>query len=319
MALDGAGAVHVVLTHWVEVPSPERFPVYGQQYEYAVRPAGGSFGPPMEVGPPDGVNVGPLDLEVQETGRAVMAWLNGGQLQYAVRSTSGGAFGGVTTVGGTSAAAVLDVVASPHGPVLLTWRERPTFFKERVVAALLGSDGALSGFFRGVASKVEYVGAFQSFAINDSGQVAGTWEQRCSDAGGYAVMAVQRDVGGTPKEPPCQDRRAPRAIAAPRRARLVGRTLRVRLACDEACRVTANARVTRPGQSNPLATARTGRERRLPARRGVRFSFRLSSADARRVGAALGGRRKVSLRLAVSVRDLYGNGARRRLVAPVGR
>lgn len=321
VALDGDGTVHAVRT--VNVPHHVgKTPFFRYELAYAARPAGGSFSPPEALSQPGADSPGPVDLEVQETGRVIVGWVEGDRFVYAVRP-SGGSFGQARVAGPTASIATRDdtaeahdVVVSPHGPVLLTWRN-----SDRIEAALLSDDGRLTDRFSSVAGPLleQRPHAISSFAINDSGQVAGTWEQRCSSDGAFVVMAVQRDSGGIPREAPCQDRRAPRAIVVGKRALLARRAVRVRLACDEVCRLTTSARVLVPGRRKPIATAKTAREQRLAARRGKWVTLRLSRAEGRRIASARRAGRRVTVRLGVSVRDRYENGRIWRLRVPLRR
>jgi hypothetical protein len=321
--IDGRGTIHVVEAVGTAHGKYSESVTY--RLAYASRPAGGGFSAPDAISRPDGVVV-PPDVEVQENGRVIAGWVNAdGRFVFGVRA-SGGSFG-VSAVPAVARVAERDdgvfygpdVVASPNGPVLLVSSEGAGA-SGRVVATMLGADGELTSVFRGVAGPFPLLTATPAFAVNDAGQVAGAWEQLCSyPDGGLAVMAVQRDLGGTPREPPCQDRRPPRAIAVRKRASLDGRVLRARVACNETCHLTASARVLRAGKGKPLATARTGRERRLVARRGAWLRLRLSASEVRRIVRAKRARKQVTLRLSVSVRDAYGNGRRWRLRLPVGR
>jgi len=322
VGIDGAGTVHATQASPVLLPSSGKIAQYGFQYSYAVRPRGGSFSVPQTIGP-DGVSG--FDLEVQDSGRVIAGWIDGSRFHYAFGAPGVSSLSPAKTIHGHVAArdvdvrnGGIDVVASPTGPVLLTWREAVSSSRERVVAALLGEDGTVSNYFRGIPGDLGSRVEAPSFAINNSGQVAGAWEQRCSvPEGGFAVMAVQRDLGGRPKDPPCQDRRAPKVIAVRKQASLSRHALRVRVACDEACAFTVRSRVLRAGARRPLALAKTSRERHLAERRGGWVSLRLSGDEMRRVRTALRARRKVTVRLAVSVRDRFGSGRTSRLRLPV--
>jgi hypothetical protein len=254
--------------------------------------------------------------DVEENGRAIAAWVSDGAVRYVIRQPSED-FGPVRSVP-SGPAHGLSVVASQFGPSLVSWREHlgsganPV---ERVRAAVLDIDGAARVASLGVRGDLAAPRDVPvSFAINEAGQAVGAWEQRCSPGGALAVMAVALDEASSNADPPCQDTRAPKVISTTKRASSRGRRLRVRLACDEACRLTANARVMQAGRRSPLATAKVARERRLAARRGAWIDFRLSAAESRRLTFALRARRRLSVRLAVSVRDRYDTGARRRLV-----
>jgi hypothetical protein len=304
MAIDGSGTVHAFQGVYVADP---RSGVTEDRVLYSSRPPGGGFAPPQELAGRGAVG---FDLEAQEDGDVIAAWPGG----YAWRPP-GGPFG--TPVAVPASVSGFRLVSSANGPALMSWRQQVGDIatgKEDVRVARIHPSEPPSISRVGVSGYLEPMGASPSFAINDAGQAVGAWEQRCARDGALAVMAVALDEASTPAGPPCQDRAAPKVIAVGRRASLVGRLLRVRLACDEACRLTANARVTRRGHRSPLATAKTKGERRLGPRRGARVEFRLSATEARRLASALRARRKVSVRLAVSVRDRYGNGARRRLV-----
>jgi hypothetical protein len=328
VALDGAGTVHVLQTYMVTVYHG-KYPDGEFRLAYAVRPAGGGFGPVETVSRPSSPYVSPVDLEVQEDGRAIAGWVDGDRFLYAVRST-GGAFGSARTAAATFRPAALvardtnpfgaiDVVASPHGPVLLAWRELATSSSDRIRAAILEPGGTLTDVFRGVLAPQGSWAPAPAFAINDAGQAAGAWEQRCAGpAGGVAVMAVQRDVDGSPRTPPCQDQTAPRAIVVRKRVGVRGRTLRVRLACDEVCYFTASARVLRAGKRKPIATSKTRRESRLAERRGGWARLPLSGAEVRRIARAERAGRKVTVRLGVAVRDRYGTGRTWRFRVPLG-
>jgi hypothetical protein len=324
VGIDGQGGIHAIQTSRVTVHHG-KYPDFEYRLAYSVRPPGGSFSQPEAIARPGGT-VGPLDLVVQESGRAIAGWVDDGRFLYAVRASSG-SFGPAKAAGDAHAAvrdddvsSGADVVASHNGPVMLVWREAVSFSTARVAAAKLRADGGLTNVFRGIPGRFSLLPWSPAFAVNDSGQVAGAWEQRCAiPDGAIAVMAVQRDIGGTPKAPPCQDRAAPRALVWPKRARLNGRKLRVRVNFDETSWVGIKARVLRGGRGKPLATARTRRAQKVAFRRHRSIALRLKPAQAKRVRAALAARRRVTVRLALSVRDRYRNRAVRRVAVPLRR
>jgi hypothetical protein len=326
VGIDGQGVVHAIQGHHTTIYRG-RFPDAEYHLSYAVRPAGGAFSPPEVVRRPGG-RVGPLDLEVQESGRAIAGWVEGGRLLYAVRTASG-SFAPATTAGNAARAATrdrdaafaVDVVASPNGAVLLVWREGAGHSRTRVTTAMLGVGGTLVEVFKAIpglfpsASTIDWSPAF---AINDAGQVAGAWEQLCAGPhSGLAVMAVQRDVGGRPKAPPCQDAGPPWVTT--QRATLVGRKLRVRIGCNEECRIVVRARVVRGGKGRLLATARTRRAQTVDHGGRRTFVLRLTARQAAEVRAARAARRRISVRLALSLRDRYGNAVVRRGAVPLRR
>lgn len=312
MALDGGGSVHAFQALYADDPKGG---FHLERVSYAVRPPGGPFGIAEQL-----AFASPLafDLEAQEDGDVVAAWGR----SYAFRPP-GGSFGPVRTVAATAAATGFDLVTSPNGPALLSWREQLGLGEartEQVAAAAIAASGAAKPSRLGVRGVLGgSLSSPVSFAINDAGHGVGAWEQRCSRAGAAAVMAVALDDRGSAEQPPCQDRRAPKVILPGRRAGVAGRTLRVRIACDERCRMTAKARVTQRGTRRPLAGAKTARERSIAGRRGAWLKLRLSRSEAGAIRRALGAGRKVTLRLAVRVRDRYGNGAVRRFAARLPR
>lgn len=318
VGIDGQGAVHAIQTYWVPVPT-DKYPASESRLAYSSRPAGGAFSSPEPVAGSGG-EAGPLDLEVQERGRVIAGWVDGERFLYATRA-SGGSLG-PATVARRARASVrdddviwgADVAASPNGPVVVAWREGTSPTSARMVAATLEPDGRLTDVFRSIPGPFRYDTWSPSFAVNDSGQVAGAWEQRCAGPNGaVSVMAVQRDVGGRPKAPPCQDVGAPIVLVRPQRVRLDGRTLRLRAGCNEACSLGIKVRVVRGGRGKPLATARMRGIRRLAPSRYRSFALKLRPADAARVRRALAARRRVVVRLALSVRDTYENGTVRRV------
>ena len=73
------------------------------------------------------------------------------------------------------------------------------------------------------------------------------------------------------------------------------------------------------GSGRPLATAKTRRAALLGARRFRTFKLRLSPTEAIRLSRALAVGRRVTVRLALPVRDSYENGAVRRVAVPLRR
>lgn len=305
-AIDGGGSVHAleVTSVYVSRDSVE------ERVAYATRPAGAAFGPPEAL---PGEPTGEARIEAQEDGDVIAAWPGG----YTHRAPGAG-FGPVVSLPGGFPG--FDLVTSPHGPALVTWREEKGVADGRtqqIVAARIAPGAAPSVSRVGVRGHIEPQYGTTAFAINDSGQAVGAWEQRCSRDGALAVMAVALDERSSAKSPPCQDRRAPRVIVVRERAAVRGRVLRVRVACDEACRLTASSRILRAGTRKPIATAKTRAEQRLAARRGGWLRLRLSRAEVQRIGRAKRARRKVTVRLGVSVRDVYGTGRIWRLRVPL--
>jgi hypothetical protein len=154
-------------------------------------------------------------------------------------------------------------------------------------------------------------------AAADSGLAVAVWEQRCGK--GYAVMAMVLDERRGSTDPPCQDARAPKVAVRPKRARLLGRQLRVRVGCDEKCHLGVRARVLRNSRGKPLATAKIRRARPIAAGRYRTFALRLTKAQAAKVRTAKARGQRVTVRLALPVRDGYGNGTVRRVAVPLRR
>lgn len=307
--VDGAGSVHAFQALYADDVKGYHL----SRVSYAVRPRSGLFGPPEQLGFASPLS---FDLEAQEDGDVIAAWPGG----YAFRPP-GGPFGPVRAVTGMGYTG-LDLVTSPNGPALLSWRDQfglGSARTEQVAASVIGPDGAsppsrlgLPGVFGGsLWSPV-------SFAINDSGQAIAAWEQRCSREGASAVMAAALAEGSTGNLPPCQDRVAPRVLVRPKRARLDGQRLRVRVGCDESCRLGVGVRILRKGRGRPLATARL-RKASVAAGRYRTIVIRLRRAEAAAVRRARAARRRVTVRLALSVRDSYENGAVRRVAVPLRR
>jgi hypothetical protein len=260
--------------------------------------------------------------DVEENGRVIAAWASEGAVRYVVRQPGVG-FGPAQSVPSGPAYGI-SVVASHYGPSLVSWREHLTETSnptERLRAVALDIDG--NGRVASLGVKGDFGAARDtpaSSAINEAGQAVVAWEQRCSSRGAFAVMAVALDEASTTREPPCQDTRPPKAISVRKRALLRKRMVKARVACDEACGVTATVRILRAGSRRPLAGGKTrGAERRLRARRGAWIGVRLRRKDAIRVHRALRSRRRVTVRLALSVRDVYGNGRTWRLRVPLRR
>lgn len=321
VGIDGQGAVHAIQTYWVPIPGG-KLPDSESRLAYSSRSPGGAFSAPETVARSSGAWA--PDLEVQERGRVIAGWVDGKRFRYATRA-SGGLLGPARSASRAGAAvrdddaiSGVDVAASPNGPVVVAWREATSLSSARLVAATLETDGRLTNVLRSIPGRFDFTPLTPAFAVNDSGQVAGAWEQRCAPNGAVAVMAVQRDVGGRPKAPPCQDRSAPEIAVRAQRALLAHRALRVRIACGETCRLGAEARVVRAG-GRTLATAGTRRHRKQAASRYRLSSLRLTSAEARRVRAALASKRPVRVRLAISVEDRYGNRTVRRVAVPLRR
>lgn len=317
VALDGGGRVHAFVNRG---PGAKRF-VY--HVFSAVRPPVGPFGGARElsVSLPES-----FDMDVREDGRAIAAWGAGpGEVRYAIHGADG-ALGPASTVAARGFPVGVKIATSPGGPAIISWLEGDvrTFdtdgegpSRANVVAATIASDGKAAN-----PRRLAVPGDIRSlpvFAINGAGQAVGTWEQRCSPRGAFAVMAVASDDAGEAQEPPCQDTKAPKVIAPRRRAILKRRALRVRVACDEVCNATASARVLTPGRRAPIGKGKTRGERRLSARRGATLALWLTPVSQRRIARALRRGRKATLRLSVSVRDVYGNGRRWRFRLPLGR
>jgi hypothetical protein len=290
---------------------------HADQAYYSVRPRLRSFGVPVRM---PGIPSGGLGLLVdsQEDGRTVAAWTAGNEAFYSTRQP-GGDFGPPTVLPG--AQSLSGLVAAPAGPVLFWWRGgNVRTLGTRLMTSILSTDGPPTrptpvSAFAGDDSSL----FAPSFAIDQDGRAVGAWEQRC-EGGGFAVMTVVRDESGEGRaQPPCQDTRPPKVIAPGKRAILAKRTVRMRLACSESCRFTVRSRILRAGQRKPIALAKTDRERRLGARRGGWLKLTLSGAETRRLAVALRRGQKVTARLAVSVRDTYGNGRTWRLGLPVRR
>jgi hypothetical protein len=320
VALDGAGSVHAFATRG---PSPkfDRFRAF-----HAVRPPAGPFGEKREL-TFVATNDRSFDLDVREDGRAVAAAggdEEDGGLRLSVRP-AGGDFGRARTLRGQAAPTAIDVASAPHGGALVAWIEGAGDRAAGVAPATNRNIGALTVDAAGDVSPVRQlavpgdVRGVPDAAIGDGGHAVVVWEQRCSRAGAFAVMASALDEARMGRKPPCQDMRPPKVISTVKRARLRGRTLRARIACDERCAVTASSRTLRQGSRRPIAKAKLPRERTLRARRGAALKLKLSLAEAVRVARALGRSHRVSLRLSVSVRDTYGNGRIWRLRLPVSR
>jgi hypothetical protein len=311
MALDGSGSVHAYQSVYVD------FPKGGPSYSrvsYSVRPPAGPFGPTEQLGFASAIG---FQIEAQEDGDVIAAWPSG----YAFRPP-GGPFGPVRKVKGMGGTG-FDLVTSPNGPALLSWRDRFGLAEtatEQVAAAVITPDGESRATRLGLPG---LVGASPwspvSFAINDAGQAVGAWEQRCGREGASAVMAIALAEGSSGNRPPCQDRSAPKVLIRPQQARFVGRTLRLRAGCDEACSLGIKIRVLRGGRGKPLATAKLRGIRQLAPSRFRSFGVKLRPADAARVRRALTARKRVVVRLALSVRDTYENGAVRRVAVPLRR
>jgi hypothetical protein len=315
--LDGDGNIHAFHTSVGNPMGKSEYVVH-----YALRPPAGPFGAPSRL---TGVEdyAQDFDMEVFEDGRVVAAWmLVEDEIAYSIKP-AGGPFSPVRGIATGGRANGMDLVASPSGPALISWRERlsdATFPLEQPMAAVLRRNGTTSVSPVGIAGRLATPRQYHlPFAINDSGQAAGAWEQRCSRRGAFALVGVALDEASSGAEPPCQDAGAPRVRVLRKRVLLSGRSLRVRVVCDENCRMVGRVRVLGQGARKPLATGRTRREQSLPANRGRWLRLWLTRTEARRVAAARAGGGGVTARLAFSARDRYGNGAVRRLRVPVRR
>jgi hypothetical protein len=321
-ALDGAGRVIAYKTNNLAVTGKDRLPRY--QNHYAIRRVDGGWELARPF--PDITSLDSLaDIEAQEDGRAVAVWATAAGIGYAIQA-SGGDFGTrqlIPHAHGPVGARGLSVAVAPRGPAVVSWRERVSRATldrdERVFAAIVGADGAASRP-RAVSVKGRLPAPDNqplSFAINGRGLAIGAWEQQCGPGRQFAVMTVVFDERRGTSEPPCQDTVAPKVAVRPQRAQLVGRKLRVRIGCDEACRIVVRARVLRGGKGRPLATAKTRRGVSIGARRYRTFALRLTAGQATKVRSALVTRRRISVRLALSVRDGFDNGAVRRVAVPL--
>lgn len=295
-----------------------------QVYEF-VRPPGGSFGSARRLSIPPGAAW--LEAETLENGRTFVVWSERSTVHRAIRA-SDGTLGPAVQVPGAVDAQPFGLVSAPGGFGLVWWIETPTLdgpggsykpgARSRVMAAVLGDDGTVeAGTSLGVPGPPGTVFT-PSFAVNEQGRAIGAWEQQCA-GGGFAVMVAVRDdrLGGR-LEPPCQDARAPKVAVRPQRARLVGRRVRVRVGCDEACTLGVRVRVLRDGRGRPLATGRL-RSARVGAGRYRTVTVPLRPRQAVAVRRALKGRARIVTRLAIPVNDAYGNGAVRRVAVPLRR
>lgn len=298
--VDGAGAVTVATQIRLSL----------SWTAYRIRPRNGAFGPRRTF---DDV----ATLFAQED-RTVAVWQDEQGFGYAIRP-AGGEFGPHRQVRGSGdVGSGFAAVTAPLGPLpVMAGFDR---YDEEFDPLRLGTFGvaangaAVAAGEPVVPGKVDVLG---NIAGNESGLAVFAWEQRCG--AGWVVMAMVLDDSRGSYDPPCQDRLAPKAAAGPKRARLVGRKLRVRLGCDEACRIGVRVRVLRGGRGKPLATAKTRRAQWMEAERYRKFALRLTTAQAARVRAALAARRRVTVRLALSVRDSFENGAVRRVAVPLRR
>jgi hypothetical protein len=293
LTLDGAGTLTAVT------------PVFASlSYTlYKDRPRGGAFGPTRTF---TTSGDSPVAAFIAQQSRTVAVWPTGNGVGYAIRPAGGSAFGEAGTIRGSGRGLAFADVAAPVGPLPLLAVAEPDGDRAtlRLAGLGIGADGAGASSGRAyVPGAIDFPG---NLAANEGGVAVATWEQRCGD--GHAVMAMAFDEQLSLAEPPCQDRRAPKVIAPRRRARLAGRALTVRVACNESCRLTAKARVTQRGRKSPLAAARTARSRSIGVRRGASLRLRLSAGEARRVRRALRAGRELAVRLAVSAGDRYDNG-----------
>jgi hypothetical protein len=324
VTLAGDGSVIAYATWNQVVPVKGAGPDY--RTEYAVRGAGGEWqGARVLAGPTPADRL--ADLEAQEDGRALAVWLTTGGVGYAIRP-AGGEFGPAKAIRRKSSklgARGLSVAVAPRGPAVVSWRELlaaddPFAPDQRVAAAIVRADGtATAGQAVGLVGRLPTSHQPLSFAINARGLAIGAWEQQCGPGRQFAVMTVVFDERRGTTDPPCQDTAAPKVAVRPQRARLVGRKLRVRIGCDEACRIVVRARVLRGGKGRPLATAKTRRGTSIGARRYRTFALRLTARQAAKVRAGVAARRRISVRLALSVRDGFDNGAVRRVAVPLHR
>ncbi len=313
LAVDGQGAVHALQAR---VRYGPKDPVAGNlSTDLASRPAGGSFGPPARLDFVDGSQT--VEVEAQEDGDLLLAWAVHSGVRYAFRRP-GLAFTGPATVPAPGAVKGFALTSSWTGPALMSWTEESASprSRARVAAATIAPDAAAKPVRLGIPSPPEDLGQ-PRFAINDAGSAVGAWEQRCSPRGAYAVMAVALAEQGLRGTKACQDLVAPKVAVRPKRARLLGRQLRVRVGCDEACHLGVRARVLRNGRGKPLATAKARRGRPVAAGRYRTFALRLTKAQAAKVRAAKARGQRVTVRLALPVRDSYGNGAVRRVGVPL--
>jgi hypothetical protein len=312
LAVDGQGAVHALqarVRHDPKAPAPGNLST-----DLATRPAGGSFGAPARLDFVDGSRT--VEIEAQEDGDLLVAWAVDVGVRYAFRRP-GLAFTGPATVAARGLVSGFALTNSWTGPALMSWTEASDS-TARVAAATIAPDAAAKPVRLGIPSPPEDLGQ-PRFAINDAGAAVGAWEQRCSPRGAYAVMAVALAEQGLRRTKACQDMVAPKVAVRPKRARLVGRQLRVRVGCNEACHLGVRARVLRNGRGKPLATAKIRRGRPIAAARYRTFALRLTKAQAAKVRRAKARGQRVTVRLALPVRDGYGNGTVRRVAVPLRR
>lgn len=304
LTVDGTGLVTV--TNWISG--------HGAATVYRDHPRGGTFGPQRPL--PGFANV------IGQEGRTIALWSARGGVRFAVRPAGAAGFGAETfaRVGSVEAdlATAFRRVTAPLGPlpVLVAANTSDGAIGPLVGGIAIGADSSVTSTGRPTipGRGVDFPGAV---AASENGLAVAVWEQRCGE--GFAVMAMVLDESRGSTEPPCQDRAAPKVLVRPRRARLVGRTLRFRAGCDERCRLIVRVRVLRAGLGKPLATWRTPRSRLLAGSRYSPLKLRLRAGDAARVRAALAAGRRVTVRFAMSVRDDFENGAVRRLAVPLRR
>jgi hypothetical protein len=299
--VDGAGTTTVVV--------PVRLSLSWTLYKS--RPRGGVF-------VQEGVFDGHTDIYGQE-GRTVAVRYDDRQVVYAIRPAGAETFEAPRR----SASRSLDVVrgltrtTAPLGPLPLlgiTDFNVPGTASPLSGIAIRTDGGVQTSGLVPVPGQIDFSG---NVAGSENGLAVATWEQRCGN--GFAVMAMVLDEQRGSTAPPCQDRLAPKVAVRPKRAGLVGRTLRVRIGCNELCRLGVRVRVLRGGRGKPLATAKTRGGRRIAAGRYSSFTLRLIRSQAAKVRAARASRRRVTVRLALPVRDSYENGAVRRVAVPLRR
>jgi hypothetical protein len=321
VTIDGAGGV-IAFDATDHSNNPKS---YDYQVHEFVRPPGGSFGSGRRLAIPSSATQ--LEVETQEDGRTFVVWREAETLVHAVRAADG-TLAPVGRVPGAVGAYTLGLVSAPRGFALVWWIEttppgvpggsQGEGTRNRMMAAMVAPDGTVEpGEPVGVPGPPGAVYT-PSFAVNEQGRAIGAWEQQCA-GGGFAVMtAVRDDRRGGRFDPPCQDARAPKIAVRPQRARLVGRRLRVRVGCDEACTLGVRVRILRNGRGRPLATGRL-RNARIGAGRYRTVTVRLRARQAVAVRRALSRGSRVTTRLAIPVSDAYGNGTVRRVAVPLRR
>jgi len=117
VASDSAGDS---IAAWVEQHPKVPGPGTECQAMWALRPAGGSFGPPQALAPPMAFCTGQIKLAMNGPGTAIAAWKQGAEIEAAIRDP-GGSFGAATVLSASASTDDPWVSLNDAGVAAVSW------------------------------------------------------------------------------------------------------------------------------------------------------------------------------------------------------